>query len=432
MLPRPDDLVKGAFLFGGVIAANLASGNAPPTDAADLGRDLLQVAALWVAVEVLIYQARYQWNDIVGRSEDWVAPTASTRGRLPESPGAHHASWLVILLRLYLVIVIVTIDWSPGSLQLAVDRALLIAVAATAATAIIYESLRAWLRHREDCSKLGMYALLAAVGLGYPVRFTIGWFAVQPDGVTDGFGWLVAGFWLVGIQFVALTWGLEAADHHYYDADGVATPIATSLASLRRKPHLLPVLVSAGLPPGSPIRGFSKPGDGGEVPILRYTQRRWKPPPWRLAAAAFLATTGWHAPVAVGLPATYTWAWAVIPCLIALLPVTGRGALGATTLACVTMLSVQVAGLVDARADLDNIPLSEIRIALLFLIVMLPAAIQAFDKLTYRKSRGMAKRILLGSASLILRLYGLLSGDGWRPARSDESRDPQQRHHLVQ
>src|SRR4051794_36434634 len=76
VLPRPKDAVKwwilpltfaiGVITRGGVTNHGLA-----------------RAALVWAALELLVYQARYQWNDIRGFEADQKHPDSAGRGRLP-------------------------------------------------------------------------------------------------------------------------------------------------------------------------------------------------------------------------------------------------------------------------------------------------------------------------------------------------------------
>src|ERR1700712_1336734 len=101
LVPRPKDLVKavvvpltfalGAAANGGVGATRLWRG-----------------ALVWLVLELLVYQARYQWKDVRGFAADQVPPDRLARGRLPgpmERAGQHiAASIAVAVLRLLVVV----------------------------------------------------------------------------------------------------------------------------------------------------------------------------------------------------------------------------------------------------------------------------------------------------------------------------------------
>src|SRR5947209_2938455 len=79
LLPRPKDLGKGWLLVATFGLGALAAGGADAHSA-------LRVLVVWPVLELLIYQARYQWNDIAGFEADQCHPDAATRGRLPGPP----------------------------------------------------------------------------------------------------------------------------------------------------------------------------------------------------------------------------------------------------------------------------------------------------------------------------------------------------------
>src|SRR4051812_41147261 len=81
IMPRPNDLVKGTlipvtYLLGVVAAGGVAV------------ESLTRAGVTVAAVELLIYPARYQWNDARGFVADQRQPDSSARGRLP-GPIAH-------------------------------------------------------------------------------------------------------------------------------------------------------------------------------------------------------------------------------------------------------------------------------------------------------------------------------------------------------
>jgi hypothetical protein len=206
LLPRPGDLVKAwifpaAFLFG-----LLAEGGAS-------GSEVLRAALIWLALELLIYQARYQWNDIRGFAADQRHPDRAARGRLPGPParGREHirASALVACGRLALVAILAL----AAPLRLGVP--LLALVLAVFGVAVLYEVLRARATGGSDRVPppitAGILALWTVVGAGYAIRGLAGLAAAvalfeEP--------WLplaaLVSFWAFGIAFVTGRWALEA------------------------------------------------------------------------------------------------------------------------------------------------------------------------------------------------------------------------------
>jgi 4-hydroxybenzoate polyprenyltransferase len=217
LVPRPGDLIKAwifplAFAFG-VLAAGAAS-----------GREVTRAALVWFALELLIYQARYQWNDIRGFDADQRHPDRAARGRLPGpvSRRREHiaASTLVAVGRLGLVAVIVLV---ASSLDLAWPFLLL--ALAVFAIAALYELLRSRATGAGDGVPAppspAIVALWAVVGGGYAVRGFAGLALGCDVSGRSGLALLaLAAFWCYGIAFVTGRWALEALAFARVDGQG--------------------------------------------------------------------------------------------------------------------------------------------------------------------------------------------------------------------
>jgi hypothetical protein len=217
LLPRPGDLVKAwifpaAFAFGALAAGGLG------------GRELLRATIAWVALELFIYQARYQWNDIRGFDADQRHPDRASRGRLPGPADRRRqrigASAFVVLLRLALV-ALVALALSP----LELGAPLLALALAVFAVAIVYEAVRS--RCTGSAEQVpppltgGILAVWAVVGAGYAVRGVSGLaFAVDVFGQPWLLAAAVAAFWLFGVAFVTCRWALEALPFGRCDGRG--------------------------------------------------------------------------------------------------------------------------------------------------------------------------------------------------------------------
>jgi hypothetical protein len=215
LLPRPGDLVK-AWIFPAVfVLGMLAAGGASGTEA-------LRAAVLWIALELLIYQARYQWNDIRGFAADQRHPDRAARGRLPGplSCGEAHirASALVALGRLGLVAVLAV------ALPLDLGWTLAALVVAVFGVAVLYEVLRG--HSTGDSDQVpppltgGILALWMVVGAGYAIRGIAGLGA----GMDFDSLWLplaaTMALWAFGIAFVTGRWALEALAFARRDPSG--------------------------------------------------------------------------------------------------------------------------------------------------------------------------------------------------------------------
>jgi 4-hydroxybenzoate polyprenyltransferase len=276
--PRPDAWAKAliapaCFVLGAVSTGRFAGWP--------------RLLVLWLALELLIYAARYQWNDIRGIDSDRRHPEQRARSRLPAGPAGQarrrgvRISAAVAALR---IVVALLIGLAAGLLG---QVALL--TAAVLVTAAGYEFLRSLpARATRVPAPVQAVAVWLAVGPGYLIRGGLG---LSLAGLAWGSLAMVAGLVCVasfGIMFVLLTWALEATSYCEEDAAGGwhARP------DLAAKPHLAALLRYA----GRPVAGAAGPGPGrycGSEPVLRNRGRLFAP--WNLAlaaAAAFGAAEG--------------------------------------------------------------------------------------------------------------------------------------------
>ena len=256
---------------------------------------------LWLVLELLIYQARYQWNDIAGVESDLRHPEAGARSRLPvgSTPQARRRSiglsWLTAAAR---VLAALLVGWLTG-----LTGQVLVLAAAVFAIAGSYELLRAS-RYRHWTS-VRVVAVWLAVGLGYLVRGGLG---LSLGGLAAGSAAMVATLVCLGafgIMFVLLTWALEATSYCTADDDGRwhARPelaVKPHLAALLR--HVAGPLDGAGLPPGA-----SRYCGGDRV--LRGGSRLSAP--WNLALLAASASGGVSGAALARPHAAGTVAWIV-------------------------------------------------------------------------------------------------------------------------
>src|SRR4051794_815510 len=76
VIPRPKDLGKAVIVPLGMTVGFISVGE---VTASGLVRGLI----VWAVLELLVYQARYQINDVRGFAADQQHPDAASRGRLP-------------------------------------------------------------------------------------------------------------------------------------------------------------------------------------------------------------------------------------------------------------------------------------------------------------------------------------------------------------
>jgi hypothetical protein len=207
LMPRPKDVVKGWLIVTTYAFGALSTGE---FNAASVLRAVLVVAV----VELLVYQARYQWNDVRGFVADQKHPSSRARGRLPGPLTRAHAhvsaSCAVAALRLAATgAVIVAL---PG---LHLGGVLGFAVAGVFGVAIAYELLRSLNTGRSGLGpprvRPGLVLLWLTVGAGYAVRGVVG-LALAVDlwkRPTLLLAALVT-LWCYGVSFVTARWAVEA------------------------------------------------------------------------------------------------------------------------------------------------------------------------------------------------------------------------------
>jgi hypothetical protein len=204
LLPRPRDAVKwwiapATFGLGVIASAGVDS------DVAIRG------VLIWFALELLIYQARYQWNDIRGFEADLQHPDADARGRLPGPLSRRRrniaASSAVAVARICAVAAI-----ALAVPDLAIPLAAL--TIAVLGVAVAYEWLRA--RATGHSTELPppvtgpLIALWVLSGGGYAIRGVTG-LALTVNLLADpalGAAAVIT-MWAFGVAFVTSRWALE-------------------------------------------------------------------------------------------------------------------------------------------------------------------------------------------------------------------------------
>jgi hypothetical protein len=271
LLPRPGDLVKAWIFPAAFLLGVLAEGGAS-------GEEVLRAAAVWGALELLIYQARYQWNDIRGFAADQRHPDRVARGRLPGpvSRGGEHirASALAALGRLGLVALL------ASALPLELAGTLLALVAAVFCVAALYEALRARCTGGSEevppPLTTGILALWAVVGAGYVIRGLTGLLLATSSASL----WLpltaALTFWAFGIAFVTGRWALEALAFGRGDGRG---EISWQVEPGQAREHSLALV--RWLPP---IADGDERGGDGSLRSWHALRRTSLSAPWNLAA----------------------------------------------------------------------------------------------------------------------------------------------------
>ncbi|GLZ42828.1 hypothetical protein [Actinokineospora sp. NBRC 105648] len=257
LLPRPQDLIKWLFIPVAYVVGSLLVGpSATPAH--------LTALVGWLTFEYLLYQARYQWNDIRGLTDDINHPARQERGRLPTGRGTKFAvstSILVIAVRMALAVtvalVVTPLTWP-----------LLVAIGGVWVFAVAYEALRT-----QGSESMGRaVAIWLIVGAGYTLRTSFG--LVLAGLVLD---WHLAAFavaaWSFGVMFVTLTWAIEATGHCFGGPDPLFYPPA-----LRAKPHLFHLLRFT----GSRITEVTSPPPPEALTIKPVSGRTSLTAPWNI------------------------------------------------------------------------------------------------------------------------------------------------------
>lgn len=300
LLPRPQDLIKWFFVPVAYSIGLLLADT-------DSSVSLPYAALGWLVFEYLVYQARYQWNDIRGLTDDLAHPARSERRRLPVTAlGERKAvalSGLVILTKMALAAVIAL---NVPSLTAAV----LVSGGCAWAVAFAYERLR----NGTSQSIVRAIAIWLVVGVGYAVRTAFG---LTLAGVSPGertlwpFIALVVAAWSFGVVFVTLTWVIEATGHCCGGPDPLLYP-----RTLRTKPHLFHLLRFTGLR----LRpaGTSAPPEALDVKPIAQRAPLWSP--WNAGlvlsvaiAVAGCMRTGWTAAAITALAIVATIGVVVTP-----------------------------------------------------------------------------------------------------------------------
>lgn len=200
LLPRPDSLPKVLVSVLALVVTVALSAVATPDGT--WWSALLAIAVF----ELLVYQARYQLNDVRGLAEDQADRQAGLRRRLPVSPGradeSVRASLRVVVARLVLAACVVLFLPGPVAVTTAV------ATAAVAVLWVLYEGVR-------GPGRGGLGRVLLPLALGYAVRGGFGVALAQAGHAWEpSWGWLdgmvVVASVATGVMLVTMTWALHA------------------------------------------------------------------------------------------------------------------------------------------------------------------------------------------------------------------------------
>ena len=298
--PRPDAWAKAllapaCFVLGAISAGSFAHWS--------------RFLILWLVFELLIYPARYQWNDVRGIDADQHHPAGRARSRLPVGGTARarrrsvRLSAAAAALRIVAALLIGVV---AGLL-----RPVLVLAGAVFVIAVCYEYLRALPARRSRVPAAAQaVAVWFAVGLGYLVRGGLG---LAAAGLAWGSVAMLAGLACVasfGIMFVLLTWALEATSYCEAGDDGWhARP------DLSGKPHLALLLRHLRVPDQAARAGLVTGGSPANEPVLRPGARMTAP--WNLALAG-AGAYGTVLGLALARPATDGPGWYLAIVVVAL------------------------------------------------------------------------------------------------------------------
>jgi hypothetical protein len=285
LVPRPDAWAKALLAPACFLLAGSGTGH--------LG-NWKHFAVLWLVLELLIYAARYQCNDIRGIDADQQHAERHARSRLPVGTTARTRRRNV---RLSLTAATLRVSGALliGALT-GLIRQVLLLTGSVFFVATAYEFLRGLGARRSGVRPMAQAVLVwLVVGLGYLIRGGLG---LSAGGLPASSLAMAAGLVCVmsfGIMFVLLTWVLEATSYCEADAEGVwrARP------DLAAKPHLAALLRSL----GRPIAAFGIRSSAsrycGADPVLR--NGRGLTAPWNLALVV-AAASGTVEGVVLGRP----------------------------------------------------------------------------------------------------------------------------------
>ncbi|MGC2998798.1 hypothetical protein ACPF8X_10610 [Streptomyces sp. G35A] len=268
VVPRPKDAVKGLLMPFVFVLAVVAGADAT-------GRTVVRALIVWGALELLIYPARYQWNDIRGFAADQQHPSQRERGRLPgpmERARAHvTVSCAVAMARLAVTAVLALA--LPG---LHLVGVLTVVTAAVFGVAVVYEALRARGTGRTTTipppTRPAVVALWIVVGAGYVVRGMTGLALAVDLGRRPALAVSAAvALWAFGIAFVTSRWALESLAFATSDHG----PLRWTARAGHAREHLLALVRwlpsgITGCPPAdwTPLRGRTSPTAPWNVALM--------------------------------------------------------------------------------------------------------------------------------------------------------------------
>ncbi len=207
LLPRIQDfIVKIPFLLTALILSGAVTGHLSD----HLWTQYFLVVFLF---EFLVYQARYQWNDIRDFAEDQAHPEAANRRRLPGPASRARSrvavSAVVAVAKLALAVAITLTVLDPAFRGPMIVSSLVVFLIGA-----VYEWVRDHASNPDNpVSKPDrwQWGLIFWVGAGYALRFCTGlWVGSSSEVDTGTLVTAAAAMWSYGVMLVSMTWALEA------------------------------------------------------------------------------------------------------------------------------------------------------------------------------------------------------------------------------
>ena len=212
LMPRLGELIKWATFLLAWIIALIGSLLAHGFDGASLELSVTLALLYLLIFEYLIYQARYQWNDLRSTKSEAIHISREGRGRLPEK--CEKQSFAVMIARILTAYYLVDLVFRSGSLQYLLLPSYVV-ITLPLILALPYEALRE-ISDRDTvrgwCRSLVHGSIYLLVGFGFALRIVLG--------VLIGTGlqfdlhlaaWLFLAASLTGSAETLAIWAIEAA-----------------------------------------------------------------------------------------------------------------------------------------------------------------------------------------------------------------------------
>jgi hypothetical protein len=207
LLPRPGDRSKWAIIPATFGIGSLVVGVSP--------EEAAKAALVWFAVEYLVYQARYQWNDIRGFAADQAHPDSAARGRLP-GPARQGRRNVAISQCVATARLALAAGLGPLLDDRVASTCLYLSTVGVLSVAVAYELLRAAGTGKmlaTQCSRRrpAVIGIWVVSGAGYAVRGVTG-LALSADlSSRPQLGVAAAtALWSGGVAFVTSRWAVES------------------------------------------------------------------------------------------------------------------------------------------------------------------------------------------------------------------------------